>query len=102
METVPLTWYIALATVLFLLGAAGVLLRRNIVIMLMSIELMLNSVNINLVAFSYYLDDMRGQIFAIFTITVAAAEVAVALGILIALIKRRHVVDIDKLDSLKG
>ena len=102
METIPLTWYIALATVLFLLGAAGVLLRRNIVIMLMSIELMLNSVNINLVAFSYYLDDMRGQIFAIFTITVAAAEVAVALGILIALIKRRSVVDIDKLDSLKG
>lgn len=102
METIPLTWYIALSTVLFLLGAAGVLLRRNIVIMLMSIELMLNSVNINLVAFSYYLDDTRGQIFAIFTITVAAAEVAVALGILIALIKRRAIVDIDELDSMKG
>ena len=102
METIPITWYIALSTALFFLGAAGVLLRRNIVIMLMSVELMLNSVNINLVAFSYYLDDMRGQIFAIFTITVAAAEVAVALGILIALIRRRSTVDIDQVDSMKG
>lgn len=102
METIPLTWYIALSTVLFFLGAAGVLLRKNIVIMLMSIELMLNAVNINFLAFSYYLDDMRGQIFAIFTITVAAAEVAVALGILIALIKRRNTVDIDQIDTMKG
>ncbi|MCK4847290.1 MAG: NADH-quinone oxidoreductase subunit NuoK [Deltaproteobacteria bacterium] len=102
METIPLTWYIALSTVLFFLGAAGVLLRKNIVIMLMSVELMLNAVNINLLAFSYYLDDMRGQIFAIFTITVAAAEVAVALGILIALIKRRNTVDIDQIDTMKG
>ncbi|VAV83430.1 NADH-ubiquinone oxidoreductase chain K [hydrothermal vent metagenome] len=99
---VPLTWFIGLGLILFMIGVSGVLLRKNIIIVLMSIELMLNSVNINLVAFSYYLDDIRGQIFAIFTITVAAAEVAVALGILIALVRNRRVLNSDDMDSLKG
>ncbi len=99
---IPLTWFIGLGLILFMIGVAGVLLRKNIIIVLMSIELMLNSVNINLVAFSYYLDDIRGQIFAIFTITVAAAEVAVALGILIALVRNRRVLNSDDMDSLKG
>ncbi len=99
---IPLTWFIGLGLILFMIGVAGVLLRKNIIIVLMSIELMLNSVNINLVAFSYYLDDIRGQIFAIFTITVAAAEVAVALGILIALVRNRRVINSDDMDSLKG
>jgi NADH-quinone oxidoreductase subunit K len=85
-----------------MIGVAGVLLRKNIIIVLMSIELMLNAVNINLVAFSYYHQDVRGQIFAIFTITVAAAEVAVALGILIALVRNRRVFNTDEMDSLKG
>ncbi len=99
---IPLTWFIGLGLILFMIGVAGVLLRKNIIVVLMSIELMLNSVNINLVAFSYYLDDIRGQIFAIFTITVAAAEVAVALGILIALVRNRRVLNSDDMDSLKG
>lgn len=99
---VPVTWYIALSATLFVIGLSGVLMRRNIVIMLMSIELILNSVNINLVAFSYYHQNLNGQIFAVFTITVAAAEVAVALGILIALIKNRRTIKIDELDTMKG
>jgi NADH-quinone oxidoreductase subunit K len=99
---IPLSWFIALAIVLFMIGAAGVLLRRNIIIMLMSVELMLNAVNINLVAFSYYMDDLRGQVFAIFTITLAAAEVAVALGILIALVRNRRIFNSDEIDTLKG
>ncbi|MBI5560821.1 MAG: NADH-quinone oxidoreductase subunit NuoK [Deltaproteobacteria bacterium] len=99
---VPITWYIALGSVLFMIGVSGVLLRKNIIIMLMGVELMLNSVNINLAAFSYYLKDLRGQVFAVFTITVAAAEVAVALGILIALVRSRGVFSADKIDTLKG
>ncbi|HBG46416.1 MAG TPA: NADH-quinone oxidoreductase subunit NuoK [Deltaproteobacteria bacterium] len=99
---VPISWYIALAAILFLIGVAGVLTRRNIIIVLMSIELMLNSVNINFVAFSYLLNDMNGQIFTIFTITVTAAEVAVALGILIALVRNSKTFNVDELDTLKG
>lgn len=99
---VSLTWFIALSAVLFMIGVSGVLLRRNIIIVLMSVELILNSVNINFVAFSYYLGDMRGQIFAIFIITVAAAEVAVALGILIALVRNRNVINVDEVDTMKG
>ena len=99
---IPITWYIALAVVLFMIGAAGVLLRRNIIIMLMSVELMLNAVNINLAAFAYYLQDLRGQVFVVFTITLAAAEVAVALGILIALVRNRRVFNADDMDTMKG
>lgn len=99
---VPVTWYIALSALLFMIGVGGVLLRRNIIIVLMSVELILNSVNINFVAFSYYLQDMTGQIFAIFTITVAAAEVAVALGILIALVRNRNIINVDEIDTMKG
>ncbi|HEY4706557.1 MAG TPA: NADH-quinone oxidoreductase subunit NuoK [Thermodesulfobacteriota bacterium] len=99
---VPISWYIAVAAVLFLIGVAGVLMRRNIIVVLMSVELMLNSVNINFVAFSYMLGDMTGQIFSIFTITVTAAEVAVALGILIALVRNRKTFNVDEIDTLKG
>ncbi|OGP13938.1 MAG: NADH-quinone oxidoreductase subunit K [Deltaproteobacteria bacterium GWA2_55_10] len=99
---VPISWYIAVAAVLFLIGVSGVLMRRNIIVVLMSIELMLNSVNINFVAFSYMLGDMTGQIFSIFTITVTAAEVAVALGILIALVRNRKTFNVDEIDTLKG
>ena len=99
---VPISWYIAVAAVLFLIGVAGVLMRRNIIVVLMSVELMLNSVNINFVAFSYMLGYMTGQIFSIFTITVTAAEVAVALGILIALVRNRKTFNVDEIDTLKG
>ncbi|MEE8574782.1 MAG: NADH-quinone oxidoreductase subunit NuoK [Thermodesulfobacteriota bacterium] len=99
---VPITWYLALSAILFIIGVSGVLLRKNIVIMLMSIELMLNAVNINFVAFSYYLQDIGGQVFVIFTITIAAAEVAVALGILIALVRNRKTFNADEIDTLSG
>ncbi len=99
---VPLSWYIILSTTLFIIGVAGVLIRRNILIILMSIELILNSANINLVAFSYFLQDLRGQVFAIFVMTIAAAEAAVGLGILIALVRNRGAVNTDETTSLKG
>lgn len=99
---VPLSWYIILSSILFIIGAAGVLLRRNILIILMSVELILNSVNINLVAFSYFHQDLRGQIFAIFVITIAAAEVAVALGILIALVRNKAAINVDEIQTMKG
>ena len=99
---VPLSWYIILSTTLFIIGIAGVLTRRNILVILMSIELILNAANINLVAFSYFLQDLRGQVFAIFVMTIAAAEAAVGLGILIALVRNRGVVNADETTSLKG
>lgn len=99
---VPLSWYILLSAILFIIGVAGVLLRRNLLIVLMSIELVLNSVNINLVAFSYFLQDLRGQLFAVFVMTVAAAEVAVALGILIALVRNRATLNVDEIRIMKG
>ncbi len=99
---VPLSWYVALATVLFVIGTGGVLLRRNLLVVLMSLELMLNSVNINLVAFSYYLHDLRGQVFALFVITVTAAEVAVALGILISFVRNKATLKVDDMTIMKG
>lgn len=99
---VPLSWYIILSTILFIIGSAGVLLRRNILVVLMSIELILNSVNINLVAFSYFHQDLKGQIFSIFVITIAAAEVAVALGILIALVRNKSAINVDDIQTMKG
>ncbi|HAS18046.1 MAG: NADH-quinone oxidoreductase subunit K [Nitrospirae bacterium RIFCSPLOW2_12_42_9] len=99
---VPLSWYIILSSILFIIGAAGVLLRRNILVVLMSIELILNSVNINLVAFSYFHQDLKGQIFSIFVITIAAAEVAVALGILIALVRNKSAINVDEIQTMKG
>ncbi len=99
---VPATWYIALGAVLFMIGVSGVLLRKNIIVVLMSIELMLNAVNLNFMAFSYYLQNLRGQMFTIFTITITAAEVAVALGILISLVRNRNTFNVDEIDTMKG
>ncbi|HBR18059.1 MAG: NADH-quinone oxidoreductase subunit K [Deltaproteobacteria bacterium RIFCSPLOWO2_12_FULL_43_16] len=99
---IPLSWYIILSSTLFIIGVAGVLLRRNFLIILMSIELILNSVNINLVAFSYYLQDIRGQMFSVFVITVAAAEAAVALSILVALVRNRATVNVDEITTMRG
>ena len=99
---IPLSWYIILSSTLFIIGIAGILLRRNLLIILMSLELILNSVNINMVAFSYFLQDIRGQMFAIFVITVAAAEVAVALSILVALVRNRATVTVDDMNIMKG
>ena len=97
---IPVSWYLILAAILFVVGAAGVLLRRNVLIVLMSLELMLNSVNI--LAFGHAMQDLRGQIIAIFVIAITAAEVAVALGILVALLRNKHTLEVDDLTVLKG
>ena len=99
---VPLSLYLALGAALFIIGVAGVLLRRNVLIVLMSLELMLNSVNVNLVAFSSYLGDFRGQIVAIFVIAITASEVAIALGILVALIRNNATLDVVDVTIMKG
>ena len=94
--------YLILSALLFAIGALGVLVRRNMITVLMSLELILNSVNINLVAFSYQLSDLTGQIFTIFTIAVAAGEAAVGLGILIALFRLHDDTHLDRAQELSG
>lgn len=93
--------YLVVSTALLLIGTVGVLTRRNIVIILMSIELILNAANINLIAFSRHFGNMSGQVFAIFVITVAVAEAAVGLGILIAVFRNKGTVLADEIDLLK-
>jgi NADH:ubiquinone oxidoreductase subunit K len=99
---VPLNWYILLSAVIFMIGVAGFLIRRNLFIMLMSIELMLNAVNISLVAFSHYLQDVKGQIFVIFIITVAAAEAAIGLAIIVSLFRNKQTIHADEIAEMKG
>ena len=93
--------YLVLAAALFTTGLVGVLVRRNIIIVFMSIELMLNAVNINLAAFSHQLHDAAGQVFAIFVVAVAAAEAAVGLGIVLAFFRNKETLNIDDMDILK-
>ena len=93
--------YLVLSAALLMIGTIGVLTRRNIVVILMSIELILNAVNVNLIAFSNQLQSLHGQVFAIFVITDAAAEAAVGLGILIALFRNKETVNADEVDILK-
>jgi len=101
LHPITVTHYLVLSAALLLIGTLGVLLRRNVVVIMMSIELILNAVNINLIAFSEHLKTLNGQIFAIFVITVAVAEAAVGLGILIALFRNKETVLIDEVDLLK-
>jgi NADH-quinone oxidoreductase subunit K len=96
-----MTHFLILGAILFLIGAMGVLMRRNAIIILLSIELMLNAVNVTFVGFSRHLADMTGQVFAIFVITVAACEAAVGLAILIALNRDRTMVNVDEVNLLK-
>jgi NADH-quinone oxidoreductase subunit K len=98
---IPTSHYLFLSLALFIIGVIGVLTRRNVIIILMSIELILNAVNINLIAFSRHLGQVDGQIFAIFVITDAAAEAAVGLGIIIAYFRNRETVLADEMDILK-
>jgi NADH-quinone oxidoreductase subunit K len=93
--------YLVLSAALLLIGTLGILLRRNVVVIMMSIELILNAVNVNLVAFSGHLKTLNGQIFPIYVITVAVAEAAVGLGILIALFRNKETVLVDEIDLLK-
>ncbi|MCL6571738.1 MAG: NADH-quinone oxidoreductase subunit NuoK [Bacillus sp. (in: Bacteria)] len=104
MSSVPASAFLALALILFCIGLYGSLTKRNTVIVLISIELMLNAVNINLVTFSKYgvTPSITGQIFALFVICVAAAEAAVGLAILIALYRTRKTVNIDEMNSMKN
>jgi len=85
-----------------MIGVAGFLIRRNLFIMLMSVELMLNAVNISLVAFSHYLQDIKGQIFVIFIITVAAAEAAIGLAIIVSLFRNKQTIHADEIAEMKG
>ncbi|HYR48044.1 MAG TPA: NADH-quinone oxidoreductase subunit NuoK [Candidatus Polarisedimenticolia bacterium] len=96
------SWFLLLAAALFTLGAVGVLVRRNPLIILISIELMLNAVNLTLVTFSRQLENLEGQLFALMTMTVAAAEAVVGLAILVDIFRVRDLEDIDDLSELKG
>jgi NADH-quinone oxidoreductase subunit K len=100
---ITLSDYLILAGILFSLGVAGIFLnRKNVIILLMSIELMLLAVNTNFVAFSHFLQDMTGQVFVFFILTVAAAEAAIGLAILVVLFRNRRTINVEDLDSLKG
>jgi NADH-quinone oxidoreductase subunit K len=99
--TIPISYYLILSAIVFLTGVVGVLIRRNIIAILLSVELMLNATNINFVAFSEYLQDMGGQVFVFFALTVAAAEVAVGLAIIIALQRAKDSINIEEFNLLK-
>lgn len=95
--------YLVLGAVLFTIGVFGIFLnRRNVIVIMMSIELILLSVNVNFVAFSHYHGDVTGQIFAFFVMAVAAAEAAIGLAILVAFFRNRATIDVEEIDSLKG
>ena len=96
------THYVVLSLILFCLGLVGVMVRRNFITVLMSLELMFNAVNLNLIAFSYRLDDLAGQVLAIFVITVAAAEAAIGLGLIIALVRLKDTVSLDEADVMRS
>src|SRR3954452_19164082 len=99
---VPLTWYLLLSGIPFWLGVAGFLFRKNIITVFMSIELMLNAVNLSFVAFSYQFKQVDGHIYAFFVMVVAAAEAAVGLGIILTVFKNRNTLHIDEVDTLKN
>jgi NADH-quinone oxidoreductase subunit K len=99
---VSLDWYLALSAVLFTLGVLGVLLRRNAIVVFLSIELMLNAVNLTLVTFAQGFGDVDGQILVFFVMAVAAAEAAVGLAIVIALFRNRETVNVDEINLLRG
>jgi NADH-quinone oxidoreductase subunit K len=101
-STVPIEWYVTLCVILFTIGALGVLLRRNAIVIFMSVELMLNSANLLFVAFARYLGDINGQVLVFFVITVAAAEVAVGLALIVVIFRTKHSINIDEINLLKG
>ncbi len=97
----PLSWYLVFGALLFMIGVVGVLARRNVIIVLMSIELMLNAVNVTLISFSHYLQDLRGQIFTLFIIAVAASEAAIGLALVISLYRGKSTFNLDEVNVLK-
>lgn len=102
MATLGLNHYLLLSALLFGIGIAGVLIRRNVIMVLMCLELIFNAANINLVAVSRFRPDMTGQVFTIFTIAVAAAEVAIGLGLVISVFRNSGTVNVDEIHLLKG
>lgn len=99
---VPTSYYIILSAVLFSIGVAGVLIRRNAILVFMSVELMLNSANLAFVAFARAFEDLGGQVFVFFVMTVAAAEVAIGLALIVAIFRTRQSIDIDELHEMEG
>ncbi len=98
---VPLEWYLIVGFILFAIGVTGVLVRRSIIMVLLSIELMLNSANITFIAYAYYLQSITGQMMVFFILTMAAAEVALGLALVIALFRVRSVLNVDEINLLK-
>ena len=98
---IPVSYYVILSLIVFAVGMVGVLIRRNIIVILLSIELMLNAANINFVAFSHYLGDMVGQVFVLFVLTVAASEVAIGLAIIIALFRGKSSINVENINIMK-
>ena len=99
---VHISYYVGLSAILFTIGALGVLIRRNPIVIFMSVELMLNSANLAFVAFARWYNILSGQIFVFFVMTVAAAEVAVGLALIVAIFRTKNSIDIDQMNSLKG
>jgi NADH-quinone oxidoreductase subunit K len=98
---VPLSWYLGLSALLFTIGAVGVFIKRNAITIFLCIELMLNSVNLTFVSLSAYFGDMNGQLFVFIVMTVAAAEAAVGLAIIISIFRNRESLNVDEVDTLK-
>ena len=101
-DVMPLPDYLIVSAILFTIGVVGVLIRRNPLIIFMSIELMLNAVNLSFVAFSRFLDSADGQMFVFLVLTVAAAEVVVGLAIIVSIFRTRHDIDVDDMNVLRG
>ncbi|WP_052890597.1 NADH-quinone oxidoreductase subunit NuoK [Thermogemmatispora carboxidivorans] len=102
MTTIPVSWYLIVSALLFTIGTIGVLVRRNPLIIFMSIELMLNAVNLAFVTLSSYLDSADGQVFVFLVLTVAAAEVVVGLAIIVSIFRTRRNIDVDEMNLLRG
>ena len=98
----PVTYYVILSAILFTIGAMGVLIRKNAIIIFMSVELKLNAANLAFVAFARYYEVLDGQIFVFFIMTVAAAEVAVGLALIVTIFRTKHSIDVDQMSNLKG
>jgi NADH-quinone oxidoreductase subunit K len=98
----PINYYLGLAIILFIIGALGVLVRRNAIVIFMSVELMLNAANLAFVAYARYWHAMSGQIFVFFIMTVAAAEVAIGLALIVTIFRTKDSIDVDQINTLKG
>ena len=101
-DVVPMSWYLILSAIVFVIGVVGVLVRRNALIIFMSVELMLNAANLAFVTFARYLNSLDGQVFVFFVMTVAAAEVAIGLALIVNLFRLRESVFVDEINLLKG